>query len=123
MPWVYLLIAGICEIVWAIGLKYSDGFTKLIPSIWTVLTMLLSFVILSLAMRDLPLGTAYAVWTGIGATGTAIWGIWRLGEPASLPRLICLAMIIIGIVGLKLTMSDPSSPETAQPPSRGDRAD
>jgi quaternary ammonium compound-resistance protein SugE len=101
MAWVYLVAAGITEIIWAVGLKYSDGFKKLGPSIFTVIVMLLSFVLLSQAMRRLPLGTAYAVWTGIGAVGTVIYGMVRFNEPRDIPRIICVMLIIGGIVGLK----------------------
>jgi quaternary ammonium compound-resistance protein SugE len=101
MAWVYLVLAGICEIVWAIGLKYSNGFTRFWPSVWTIAIMLLSFVLLSQAMRTLPLGTAYAMWTGIGAVGTAIYGMIYFNESRDWPRLICIALVIVGIVGLK----------------------
>jgi quaternary ammonium compound-resistance protein SugE len=102
MAWTYLVLAGICEIVWAIGLKYSHGFTRLWPSVITILIMLLSFVLLSQAMRTLPLGTAYAIWTGIGAVGTTIYGILHFNEARDWPRLICIALVIGGIVGLKV---------------------
>jgi quaternary ammonium compound-resistance protein SugE len=102
MAWTYLLLAGLCEIVWAIGLKYSHGFTRLWPSVITILIMLLSFVLLSQAMRTLPLGTAYAIWTGIGAVGTTIYGILHVNEARDWPRLICIALVIGGIVGLKV---------------------
>lgn len=102
MAWIYLMLAGICEIAWAIGLKYSSGFTRLVPTIWTIAIMLLSFVLLSQAMRVLPLGTAYATWTGIGAVGTAIYGMVYFNEPRDWPRVGCIALIVVGIVGLKL---------------------
>jgi len=102
MAWVYLLLAGICEIVWAVGLKYSNGFTRLWPSVWTIAVMLLSFVLLSQAMRTLPLGTAYAIWTGIGAVGTVIYGMAHFNEPRDWPRLTCILLVIAGIVGLKV---------------------
>jgi quaternary ammonium compound-resistance protein SugE len=102
MAWTYLLLAGLCEIVWAIGLKYSHGFTRLWPSVITILIMLLSFVLLSQAMRTLPLGTAYAIWTGIGTIGTVALGIAWLGESANLMRLGCIALIVVGIIGLKV---------------------
>jgi quaternary ammonium compound-resistance protein SugE len=101
MTWVYLIAAGICEVVWAVGLKLY-GFTLTWGGAMTVGMMLLSFYLLQLAMRGLPLGTAYAIWTGIGAVGTVIYGIVRLGEPRDLSRIACIAMIIAGIVGLKL---------------------
>jgi quaternary ammonium compound-resistance protein SugE len=102
MAWLYLLIAGLFEVAWAIGLKYTDGFTRLYPSIWTVASMAVSFLFLSLALKTLPVGTAYAVWTGIGAVGVAILGIVLFAEPANALRLGCIGMIVGGIVGLKL---------------------
>ncbi|MGQ9366972.1 quaternary ammonium compound efflux SMR transporter SugE [Azospirillum sp. ST 5-10] len=102
MAWSYLVVAGLLEIVWAIGLKHSDGFTRLGPSLVTGAAMLASIVLLALALRELPVGTAYAVWTGIGAVGTVIFGIALLGEPAGLARLACIGLIVAGIVGLKL---------------------
>jgi len=102
MAWVYLLIAGLMETAWAVGLKYSAGFTKLGPSLWTVAGMAISFYFLSLALKTLPVGTGYAVWTGIGAVGTAILGIVLFGESHSLARIFCIAMIVAGIAGLRL---------------------
>ena len=102
MAWLYLLIAGLFEVAWAIGLKYTDGFTRLVPSIWTVGSMAVSFLFLSLALKTLPVGTAYAVWTGIGAVGVAILGIVLFAEPANILRLGCIALIVGGIAGLKL---------------------
>jgi quaternary ammonium compound-resistance protein SugE len=102
MAWIILLIAGLFEIGWAIGLKYTDGFTRLWPTVGTVVAMVLSVVLLGLALKSLPVGTAYAVWTGIGAIGTALLGIVLLGEPATAGRLISLGLIVAGIVGLKL---------------------
>ena len=102
MAWIYLTIAGLFEIGWAIGLKYTEGFTRLLPSLWTIGSMILSIVLLGLALKTLPVGTAYAVWTGIGAVGTAILGIALFGEPATLARLACIGLIVAGIVGLKL---------------------
>lgn len=99
--WFYLILAGICEIGWAFGLKYSEGFTKPFISVVTVVVMILSFVLLAQAMKTLPLGTAYAIWTGIGAAGAAILGMFFLNEPKELMRIICLMMIIAGVVGLK----------------------
>ena len=99
--WIYLLLAGLCEIVWAIGLKYTDGFTKPWPTVGTVLVMILSFILLAQAMRTLPVGTAYASWTGIGAVGTAILGMVLFNEPKDLVRLACIGLIIIGVLGLK----------------------
>lgn len=99
--WFYLILAGICEIGWVFGLKYSEGFTKLGVSILTVLVMILSFVLLAQAMKTLPLGTAYAIWTGIGAAGTAMLGMLFLNEPKDLMRILCLLLIVAGVVGLK----------------------
>lgn len=103
MAWVILFIAGLFEVAWAIGLKYTDGFSKLWPSVGTAAAMLISVVLLGLAMRTLPVGTAYAVWTGIGAVGTVLLGIALFGEPANAARLICVGLIVAGILGLKLT--------------------
>ncbi|HEX5091160.1 MAG TPA: quaternary ammonium compound efflux SMR transporter SugE [Burkholderiales bacterium] len=101
MAWGLLFLAGLFEIAWAIGLKYTDGFTRLWPTVWTVAAMVASVVLLALAVRALPIGTAYAVWTGIGAVGTALLGIYLFGEPATALRLACVALIVAGIVGLK----------------------
>ena len=102
MAWLLLIIAGLCEIVWAIGLKYAEGFTRLWPSVITVVAMLVSIVLLGYAMKSLPVGTSYAVWVGVGAVGTAVLGIVLLGESASPGRLASLALIVAGIIGLKL---------------------
>src|SRR5262245_11730376 len=102
MAWVYLLLAGLFEVGWAIGLKYTDGFTRLVPSLWTVAAMVMSLALLGLALKTLPVGTAYAVWTGIGAVGTAALGIYLFGEPAAATRLTSIGLIVAGIVGLKL---------------------
>jgi quaternary ammonium compound-resistance protein SugE len=102
MAWIYLFIAGLLEIGWAIGLKYTEGFTRLVPSVLTALSMVLSVALLGLALKTLPVGTAYAIWTGIGAFGTAVLGIALFGEPATALRLACLGLIVAGIVGLKL---------------------
>jgi quaternary ammonium compound-resistance protein SugE len=102
MAWVYLFFAGLFEIGWAIGLKYTDGFTRLVPTIWTVASMIVSLLLLGLALKTLPVGTGYAVWTGIGTVGTAILGIILFGEPATMLRLASIALILSGIVGLKL---------------------
>ena len=102
MAWIYLLIAGLLEVVWAYGMKLSAGFTQLGASLLTLVAMLLSFGLLAIAMKSLPVGTAYAVWVGVGAVGTAILGIVLLGEPANAGRMISLALIIAGIIGLKL---------------------
>ena len=103
MSWIILVIAGLLEVVWAIGLKYTHGFTRLVPSLITVAAMIVSIALLSWAMRTLPVGTAYAVWTGIGAVGAAITGILLLGESASLARIASRALIVAGIIGLKLS--------------------
>ncbi len=102
MAWAYLAVAGLFEIGWAIGLKYSDGFSKPVPSLFTVLAMVLSVWLLSIAMRTIPVGTAYAVWTGIGAIGVAILGMVLFGESREFLRVVCLFLIIAGIIGLKL---------------------
>lgn len=102
MAWVWLAIAGVFEIGWAIGLKYTDGFTRLVPSVLTGLSMVISVVLLAIAVRTLPIGTAYAVWTGIGAVGTVILGIVLFSEPADVARLVSIGLIVAGIIGLKL---------------------
>jgi quaternary ammonium compound-resistance protein SugE len=102
MAWVYLIAAGLLEIVWAIGLKYTEGFTKLGPTAITVGAMVASIVLLGIALRDLPVGTGYAIWTGIGTVGTAVLGIVIFHEPATALRLASIGLIIAGIVGLKL---------------------
>jgi quaternary ammonium compound-resistance protein SugE len=102
MAWIVLVVAGVFEVAWAIGLKYTDGFTRLWPSVGTAAAMIVSVVLLGWAMRTLPVGTAYAVWTGIGAVGTVILGIALFGEAATLARLACVGLIVAGIVGLKL---------------------
>ena len=101
MNWILLLIAGVLEIVWAAGMKHTHGFTRLGPSIFTLAAMMASFGLLALAMRTIPLGTAYAVWTGIGVVGTVIFGMVFLGESSSVFRIFCLILILTGIVGLK----------------------
>lgn len=102
MAWGILFIAGLMEIGWAIGLKYTEGFTRLVPSALTLISMTGSVVLLGLSLKTLPVGTAYAVWTGIGTVGTALLGVWLLGEPATPIRLACIGLIVAGIVGLKL---------------------
>ncbi|OWJ66072.1 quaternary ammonium compound efflux SMR transporter SugE [Inquilinus limosus] len=102
MAWVILIIAGLFEIGWAVGLKYTEGFSRLWPSVATAAAMIVSLLLLGLALKDLPIGTAYAVWTGVGAVGTAILGIWLFGDPANFARLACIGLIVAGIVGLKL---------------------
>jgi quaternary ammonium compound-resistance protein SugE len=103
MTWVILFIAGLLEIGWAVGLKYADGFTRLWPSVATVVSLIGSMGLLAVALRTLPLGTAYAVWTGIGTVGTAVLGIVLFREPATAMRLTCIALIVAGIVGLRLS--------------------
>lgn len=105
MAWVLLLVAGILEVGWAVGLKQAAGFTRFWPSVVTISAMVLSIVLLGLAVRTLPIGTAYAVWTGIGTVGTVIAGIFLFGESVSLARLLCVSMIVAGLVGLKLITS------------------
>lgn len=105
MAWIILVIAGLFEVGWAIGLKYTEGFTRLWPTVWTVLAMITSLWLLGIAMKSLPVGTAYSVWVGVGAVGTVILGIVLLGEPANAARLISVALIIAGIIGLKLAAS------------------
>lgn len=103
MNWLILLLAGLFEIGWAIGLKYTDGFTRLWPTVGTGLSMAVSMGLLGIAMKGLPVGTAYAIWVGVGAVGTAILGIVLLGEPANAGRMASLGLIVVGIIGLKLT--------------------
>ncbi|MGH7179927.1 MAG: quaternary ammonium compound efflux SMR transporter SugE [Tepidisphaeraceae bacterium] len=102
MPWVYLIIAGLLEIGWATGLKYAHGFTRLWPSVLTIVIMIASFYALSVAVRTIPIGTGYAVWTGIGAVGTAILGMILFSEPATIVRVLCIGLIVAGIIGLKI---------------------
>lgn len=102
MAWLTLILAGLFEVAWAIGLKYTDGFTRFVPSLLTLAAMVASVVLLGVAMKSLPVGTAYAVWVGVGAVGTAVLGIVLFAEPASVGRLVSLALIVAGIVGLKL---------------------
>lgn len=103
MAWVYLIIAGVFEVIWAMGLKYSYGFTRLVPSLITFGGMAISFYLLSLAIKSLPIGTAYAIWTGIGALGTVLLGILLFNEPVNILRIVFLFLIIAGILGLKFT--------------------
>ena len=102
MAWMLLVLAGMFEVGWAIGLKYTDGFSRLWPTIWTVISMVVSLSLLGVAMKSLPVGTAYSVWVGVGAVGTVILGIVLLDEPANLARILSILLIIGGIVGLKL---------------------
>lgn len=102
MAWILLVLAGLFEVGWAIGLKYTEGFSRLWPTIWTALAMIISLWLLGIAMKSLPVGTAYSIWVGVGTVGTVILGIVLLGEPASTPRLISVALIMAGIIGLKI---------------------
>jgi len=102
MAWLYLLVAGLFEIGWAVGLKYTEGFTRLWPSVWTGVCLIVSMILLAAAVKELPIGTAYAVWTGVGAVGTALLGMLLFGEPRDAARLLCIALIVAGILGLKL---------------------
>jgi quaternary ammonium compound-resistance protein SugE len=103
MPWLILVLAGLFEVGWAIGLKYTNGFTRILPTAGTVIAMIVSLGLLGVAMKSLPVGTSYAVWVGVGAVGTAILGIVLLGEPANTGRIVSLALIVAGIIGLKLS--------------------
>ncbi|QLF92703.1 quaternary ammonium compound efflux SMR transporter SugE [Pseudomonas sp. ABC1] len=103
MSWIILFFAGLFEVGWAVGLKYTDGFSRPLPTLLTVLAMAISLALLGLAMKDLPLGTAYAIWTGIGAIGTVIAGIILFGESMALVRLLSVALILCGLIGLKLS--------------------
>lgn len=102
MAWLWLAAAGLCEVVWVVLLKQADGFTRLVPSVLTVATLAVSFYCMSQALRTLPMGTVYAVWTGIGAAGGLVWGILMEGEPAGAARIFCVALILAGVAGLKL---------------------
>jgi quaternary ammonium compound-resistance protein SugE len=123
--WIHLFIAGLLEIVWAIGLKHTQGFSRLWPSVGTIAAMIASFFLLARALQTLPVGTAYAVWTGIGAAGTALLGMAFLGESRDAPRLLCIALIIAGVIGLKTFSHDPTPstpaaipiPTTPTPPA------
>jgi quaternary ammonium compound-resistance protein SugE len=105
MAWTYLFIAGVFEVAWAVGLKYTEGFTRLWPTLGTAAALIISMVLLAVALRTLPIGTAYAVWTGVGAVGTAVAGVLLFDEPADAARVVCIGLIVAGIVGLKLTSS------------------
>lgn len=106
--WLVLLVAGLCEVTWAVGLKYTEGFTRLWPSAGTLVAMVASVVLLGWSLKALPLGTAYAVWTGIGAVGTALMGMLLFGESREVARLVCIGLIVAGIVGLKVVTPDGS---------------
>jgi len=109
MAWAILFLAGLFEVGWAVGLKYSESFTRLWPAVWTAFALVASMWLLGVALRSLPLGTAYAVWTGIGTVGTAILGIILFREPATVVRLVCIALIVIGILGLRFTSDTQSA--------------
>jgi len=102
MAWLLLIFAGILEVGWAIGLKYTQGFTRLWPSVWTIMAMVISMALLGIATKSLPIGTAYSIWVGVGAVGTVLFGVVLFGEPASAARMLSVALIVIGIIGLKL---------------------
>lgn len=121
MPWVTLLLAGVFEVGWAVGLKYTAGFTRLYPTLATAASMIVSLTLLGLALKSLPLGTAYAVWTGVGTIGTAILGIVLFREPATALRLVCIGLIATGILGLRLVTPAPAGAPAAamSSPSRG----
>jgi len=106
MAWIYLIVAGLLEVGWAVGLKYTAGFTRLWPSMATLAAMVVSFALLAQAIKTIPLGTGYAVWTGIGAAGTAIFGMMVLNEPRDVARVLCLVLIVTGVIGLKVTASE-----------------
>jgi quaternary ammonium compound-resistance protein SugE len=103
MPWIILFVAGLFEVGWAVGLKYTEGFTRVWPTVWTALALIASMALLGLSLRTLPLGTAYAVWTGIGTVGTVVLGIILFREPATALRLVCIGLILAGIIGLKFS--------------------
>lgn len=107
MAWIVLVVAGVFEIGWAVGLKYTAGFTRLWPTVWTAVALVASMGLLGVSLRTLPLGTAYAVWTGIGTVGTAVLGIMLFREPTTALRLFCIALIVAGIIGLKLASTEP----------------
>lgn len=108
MAWASLFVAGLFEVGWAIGLKYTEGFSKLWPSLWTLASMIVSLVFLEYALRTLPVGTAYAVWVGIGAVGTAVMGMWLFNESRDVARILCLLLIVAGVIGLKFVTPNPA---------------
>jgi quaternary ammonium compound-resistance protein SugE len=120
MAWLLLVVAGVLEVAWAVGLKSTQGFTRFWPSVWTIAAIVASMYLLALAARTIPIGTAYAVWVGIGAAGTALLGIFLLNEPASAARLFFLAMLVGAIVGLKLTAQPASTPTPPAQAAAGD---
>lgn len=102
MNWILLFVAGLCEVLWAVALKYSEGWTRLWPSIIAIVGCVVSIILLSFPLKTMPAGSAYAIWVGIGIIGVALWGIFYFGESASLPRLLCIGLILVGVLGLKL---------------------
>ena len=110
-PWILLIVAGMLETGWAVGLKYTDGFTRFWPSVWTLMALTASMILLAVSVRDLPIGTAYPIWVGIGAIGTAIFGMLCLGEPASPARILFLLLMVGAIIGLKMTSTQLSVDE------------
>ena len=118
MAWIYLVLAGLCEVVWAVGLKKTEGFSRLWPSVYTLFFLALSFVLLARAMRALPVGTAYALWTGIGAVGAALVGILVLGEPKNAGRLLSLLLVVVGLLGLKYFSPEPKETPSAEKEAR-----
>lgn len=124
MNWVLLVIAGLLETVWAVGLKYTDGFTRPLPTVITVVAMIASMGLLGIAVKDLPIGTAYGVWVGIGAAGAAIFGVWLLGEPVTPARVFFVVLLLVSIVGLKVTGGEAAArPASVKAASGDERAD
>lgn len=121
MPWVWLILAGVCEVIWAIGLKKYGFWPASRGAIVTVAIMILSFILLAQAMKGLPVGTAYPIWTGIGAVGAALLGMFYLGEPRDWPRMVCIGIVVIGIVGLKMLSPAAQDAEPANLPASGER--
>jgi len=115
MAWAILVLAGLFEVGWAVGLKYSEGLSRFWPSVATIVSMTISLGLLGVTLRSLPLGTAYAVWTGIGAVGTVLLGVALFGESASAPRMVCIGLIVAGIVGLKLVTPDDTGHQNVEP--------
>lgn len=113
MAWIFLVVAGLFEVGWAIGLKYTEGFTRWWPTVWVVVAEIVSLWLLSLAMKSLPVGSAYGVWVGVGSVGTVLFGIVLLGEPENPARLISVAIIIVGVISLKLATGDDDFPSTS----------
>ena len=116
--WAVLLVAGLCEVIWAVGLKYTEGFTRLAPSAWTLAAMAASVILLAWSLKTLPVGTAYAVWTGIGAVGTALLGMMLFNESREVARLVCIGLIVAGILGLKLVTKERRGAQVSRPARR-----